>query len=408
MTDEGPPLHSLLRRRGDAGAGRVGMVELFFDLVFVFAITQLSHTLLDDLSARAALQIGLLLLGVWWVWIYTSWVTNWLDPERALVRACLFVLMLVGLILSASIPRAFADLGLAFAAAYVLMQVGRTLFVLWAVRGERVSMVRNFQRILAWFCLSAVFWIAGAFAEGNARLGLWSAALAIEFISPSVYFYVPGLGRSTLADWDVDGAHMAERCALFIILSLGESLLVSGATFAKTPWSAVSVAALVIAFLGTVAMWWLYFDKGEHAGVHRITSAADPGRHARMAYTYLHLPIVAGIIVCAVADELLLAHPDHATNAGLAAIVGGPALYLVGVGAFKWVNSDRPRPPLSHLVGLALLAALAVPAYMHLLSALAVGALACAALITVAVWEHISLRARPHAAPVGARDPRSR
>jgi low temperature requirement protein LtrA len=402
MTDENPSPRSLLRRRGHAGAGRVGMVELFFDLVFVFAITQLSHTLLDDLSARSALQIGLLLLGVWWVWIYTCWVTNWLDPERVPVRACLFVLMLAGLILSASIPKAFSDLGLVFAAAYVLMQVGRTLFFLWAVRDEHIARVRNFQRILVWFCLSAVFWIAGALADGDARLGLWAAALAIEFISPSLYFYVPGLGRSTLADWDVDGAHMAERCALFIILSLGESLLVSGATFAKAPWSAVSVAAFVVAFVGTVAMWWLYFDKGEHAGVHRITSAADPGRHARVAYTYLHLPIVAGIIVCAVADELVLAHPDHATDAGLAAMIGGPALYLLGVGAFKWVSSDRPRPPLSHLIGLALLAALAVPAFMHLLSALAVGAWACAALVAVAVWEHLSLRARPHAAPAGA------
>lgn len=402
MTDENPSPRSLLRRRGHTGAGRVGMVELFFDLVFVFAITQLSHTLLGDLSARSALQIGLLLLGVWWVWTYTSWVTNWLDPERVPVRAGLFVLMLAGLILSASIPKAFAGLGPAFAAAYVFMQVGRTVFFLWAVRGERVSMVRNFQRILVWFCLSAVFWIAGALADGDARLGLWAAALAIEFIAPSLYFFVPGLGRSALADWDVDGAHMAERCALFIIIALGESLLVSGATFATTPWSPVSVSAFIVAFVGTVAMWWLYFDKGEHAGVHRITSAADPGRHARAAYTYLHLPIVAGIIVCAVADELLLAHPDHATNAGLAAMIGGPALYLLGIGAFKWASSDRPLPPLSHLVGLALLAALAVPAFLHLLSALAVGALACAALVTVAVWEHVALRTGTHAAPARA------
>jgi low temperature requirement protein LtrA len=402
MTIEGTPQRSLLRRRDDAGAGRVGMVELFFDLVFVFAITQLSHTLLGDLTVRSALQLGLLLLGVWWVWIYTTWVTNWLDPERVPVRACLFVLMLAGLVMSASLPKAFTDMGLVFASSYVFMQVGRTLFFLWAVRGERVSRVRNFQRILVWFGLSAVFWIAGALAEGDARLGLWATALAIEFVSPALYFFVPGLGRSTLADWDVDGAHLAERCALFIILSLGESLLVSGATFAKAPWSAATVAAFVAAFISAVAMWWLYFDKGEHAGVHRMTSAADPGRHARVAYTYLHLPIVAGIIVSAVADELVLAHPDHATDAGIVAMLGGPALYLIGVGGFKWVSHDRPLPPLSHLTGLALLAALAVPAFAHLLSALAIVALACAVLVLVAVWEHVSLRARAHGVPARA------
>ena len=378
------------------------MVELFFDLVFVFAITQLSHTLLGDMTALSALQVGLLLLGVWWVWIYTSWVTNWLDPERVPVRACLFVLMLAGLVMSASLPKAFTDKGLAFASAYVFMQVGRTLFFLWAVRGERLAMIRNFQRILVWLSLSAVFWVAGALAEGDARLALWAAALAIEFVSPALFFFVPGLGRSTLADWDVDGGHLAERCALFIIIALGESLLVSGATFANTPWSGTTVSAFVAAFVGAVAMWWLYFDKGEHAGVHRITSATDPGRHARVAYTYLHLPIVAGIIVSAVADELVLAHPDHASDAGIVAMLGGPALYLIGVGGFKWVSNDRPWPPLSHLAGLALLAALAVPSFAHLLSALAIVALACSVLVLVAVWEHVSLRTHPHATPARA------
>jgi len=402
MTQEGAPPRSLLRRRGEAGGGRVGMVELFFDLVFVFAVTQLSHTLLADLSVRSALQVGLLLLGVWWVWVYTSWVTNWLDPERVPVRVCLFVLMLAGLVMSVSLPKAFGERGLAFAAAYVFMQVGRPLFFLWAVRGERIARVRNFQRIFVWASLAAVFWIAGALADGHARLASWVAALAIEVVGPALYFRVPGLGRSTLADWDVDGAHMAERCALFIIIALGESLLVSGATFATATWSAATIAAFVVAFVGTVSMWWLYFDKGEHAGVHRITTAADPGRHARVAYTYLHLPVVAGIIVSAVGDELVLAHPGHATGAGIAVMVGGPALYLLGVGAFKWVSNDRPLPPLSHMVGLLLLAALALPAFAHLLSALALAASVCAVLVIVAAWEHVSLRSGNRHAPARA------
>ncbi|MCC6192837.1 MAG: low temperature requirement protein A [Burkholderiales bacterium] len=371
------------------------MVELFFDLVFVFAVTQLSHTLLAHPEPRTALEVGVLLTAVWWVWIYTSWTTNWLDPERIPVRVCMFVLMLAGLALSVSIPQAFGERGLAFAAAYTFMQVGRTSFFLWAVRHERAGMRRNFQRILAWLALAAVFWIAGGFASDGARLALWAVALGIEIVSPAIYFWVPGLGRSSVADWDVDGGHMAERCALFIIIALGESLLVTGSTFAQTAWNGAIVGGFLSAFVGTVAMWWLYFHRGAAAGHHRIAAAADPGRPARLAYTYLHLPIVAGIIVSAVADEMVLAHPGHAGAAAIVAAIGGPALYLGGVAAFKWVSYDRMLPPLSHMVGLVLLAALIVPAALHLLSALALHVATTAVLVIVGAWEEISLARAP-------------
>lgn len=381
----------LLRRDG-AERSRVGMVELFFDLVFVFAVTQLSHGLLEHLDWAGALRTGLLMMAVWWVWIYTSWVTNWLDPERAPVRGALFVLMLAGLAMSAALPQAFDDRGLVFAAAYVFMQVGRTLFFLWAVRGEPLPMRRNFQRILAWLALAGACWLAGGLAQGDARLAWWALALGIEVVSPALYFWVPGLGRSSVQDWNVDGGHLAERCALFVIIALGESLLVSGATVAKLTWSPPVVAAFVAAFLGAVAMWWLYFDKGLAAGHHRIAHADDPGRHARLAYTYLHLPIVAGIVLCAVGDELVLAHPDHASPAAIVVMLGGPALYLAGVGAFKWTSRARRLPPLSHLVGLALLALLVLPAAWHWLSALALLAATAAVLWLVVAWELVSLR----------------
>jgi low temperature requirement protein LtrA len=388
---------SLLRREG-AERGRVTMVELFFDLVFVFAVTQLSHGLLAHLDGATSVRTGLLMVAVWWVWIYTSWATNWLDPERAPVRAALFMLMLAGLVMSAAIPQAFAERGLAFALAFVFMQVGRTLFFLWAVRAESLAMRRNFQRINVWLALSGALWIAGGLAAPESRLGWWATALAIEFVAPSLYFWVPGLGRSAVQDWNVDGGHMAERCALFVIIALGESLLVSGATFAQARWTAPVVAAFVLTFVGAVAMWWLYFDRGFAAGHHRIAQAADPGRHARFAYTYLHLPIVAGIVLCAVADELVLAHPDHVSNAAMVVMLGGPALYLAGVGAFKWACRDLPLPPLSHLVGLGLLALLAVPATLHWLSALALMGGCVGVLVLVAVWEHLSLRASPASA----------
>jgi len=383
---------SLLRGRGSLDSGKVGMVELFFDLVFVFAVTQLSHSLLAQLSILGAVQVALLMVAVWWVWIFTSWITNWLDPEKLPIRLGLFGLMIAGLLLSSSIPKAFTERGLMFASAFVFMQVGRTLFAIWAVRGESLSMTRNFQRILAWLMCSGVFWIAGAFLDGQQRLLCWALALLIELISPSLYFWVPGLGRSSLSDWNVEGNHMAERCALFVIIALGESLLVTGATFAELTLSATGVMAFLVAVLGSIGMWWVYFDSGAERAHHRIAHSSDPGRQARIAYTYLHVLIVAGVIVSAVADELVLVHPDHASDAGILVIVGGPWLFLLGNALFKWVMSDRPLPPLSHLAGLVLLM-LALPlALNHWFSALVLGALTTAIVVLVALWESLALR----------------
>ncbi|MDB5982380.1 MAG: ltrA [Pseudomonas sp.] len=383
---------SLLRSRGSQDSGKVGMIELFFDLVFVFAVTQLSHSLLANLTGQGALQVSMLLLAVWWVWIFTSWITNWLDPELIPVRLALFVLLLAGLVLSVSIPKAFGERGLLFACAYVSMQVGRTLFAIWAVRHEAENMTRNFQRILVWLLCAGVFWISGGLAEGNWRVGLWGVALVIDLISPSVYFWVPGLGRSSLDDWDIEGNHMAERCGLFVIIALGESLLVTGATFAQQDLDLNSTSAFFVSVLGSVAMWWVYFDSGAERAHHRIAHSDDPGREARNAYTYLHTLIIAGIIVTAVADEIVLMHPNYATTPDVSAILAGPTLYLLGTALFKMVTAERIIVPLSHLIGLILLLILAPFAFAQWLSALTLGALTTGILLVVATWEAIALR----------------
>jgi low temperature requirement protein LtrA len=157
---------TLLRQRDHEDSHRVAPVELFFDLVFVFAVTQLSHTLLEDLTTTGALRTLLLFLAVWWLWIFTSWVTNWLDPDRLPVRVMLFALMLGGLVLSSSIPQAFGDRGLVFGAVFAAMQVGRTLFVAFVMRRHHQSHYLSFLRIAAWLLLSGVFWVLGGLAEG--------------------------------------------------------------------------------------------------------------------------------------------------------------------------------------------------------------------------------------------------
>jgi low temperature requirement protein LtrA len=382
---------ALLRDRSRAGSGRVGMVELFFDLVFVFAVTQLSHKLLASLTLDNLVQVTLLFLAVWWVWMYTAWTTNWLDPERVPVRICLFLLTVAGLFLSVSIPESFAERGLVFASAYVSMQVGRTLYVLWAVHGGAPRLAGTFQRIGIWFLLSGVFWIVGGFAEPGARLSWWALALVIELVGPWARFWVPGLGASSVADWNVDGGHMAERCSLFIIIALGESLLVTGATFAELTWDAPILVAFFSAVLSSILMWWIYFDTGAERAAHRISHAEAPGRQARSVYTYVHIVIVAGIIVCAVADEIVLMHPDHGSLGGLLAILGGPACYLLGAAWFKWLTNDRRTPPLSHMIGLVLIAMLAWPALTHTITPLICGLATTLVFAVVAGWEAIAL-----------------
>jgi low temperature requirement protein LtrA len=390
---------ALLRDRTVEGSGRVGMVELFFDLVFVFAVTQLSHKLLAHLTLDNLVQVTLLFLAVWWVWMYTAWTTNWLDPERIPVRICLFLLTVAGLFLSVSLPNSFAERGIVFAGAYVSMQVGRTLFVLWAMRGESERRVRNFQRIGAWLVVSAVIWIVGALADPHTRLAWWMLALGIEVAGPWAQFWLPGLGRSSIADWDVDGSHMSERCALFVIIALGESLLVTGATFAELTWDTSTLVAFFSAVLGSILMWWIYFDTGAERAHHRIVHAGDPGRTARSAYSYVHVVIVAGIIVCAVADEVVLMHPNHGSNGAYLAILGGPACYLLGAAWFKWLTNDRRTPPLSHTAGLVLVAMLAWPALTHAVTPLVCGAATTVIFAVVACWEAVALYSTRSALP---------
>ncbi|MDB0568973.1 low temperature requirement protein A [Ralstonia solanacearum] len=369
---------------GAHGHHRVTNIELFFDLVFVFAVTQLSHLLIGNFTPVGGAQTLLLMLAVWWVWIFTSWVTNWLDPERLAIRLLLLALMTAGLLLSASLPQAFGSRGLAFALAYVFMQFGRTLFFLWAVRGESPGMRRNFQRIAAWLGLSAVFWLAGGLAEGSARWACWIVALGIEWLGPSAGFYTPGLGRSTVDDWNVEGGHMAERCSLFIIIALGESVLVTGSTFAGLDWSPANIAAMAVSFIGSLAMWWLYFDTIAERGSQTISHAADPGRLARLAYTYIHVLLVAGIIVGAVADEFVLAHPVGHPHPGAAlTVLGSAALYLLGNLLFKCAIFGRARA--AHVLGLVALGLVGLVAAA--LPALAVSALATLVLCGTAAWE---------------------
>ena len=218
-----------LMRDRTQGRERVTTVELFFDLVYVFAVTQLSHYLLRHLTAAGALQTALLLVMVWLLWAYTTWLTNWLDPDRIPVRLLLLALMLVGLAMSAALPRAFADSGLLIGVAYAVMQIGRSAFAIWALRGQQLA--ANYQRILAWCCVSGALAIAGGLtASAFPRALFWLLAVGVDLLGGMAGFYTPWLGRSTTREWDIEGGHFAERCQGFILIALGESIVVIGGT----------------------------------------------------------------------------------------------------------------------------------------------------------------------------------
>ncbi len=371
---------------------RVTYAELLFDLVFVYAITQISQTLLGRFSPLGAIQVTLLFLAVWWVWVFTTWITNWLNPELTPVRILLFLLMLGGLVLSTSIPTAFEARGLCFATAYAAMQVGRTMFWLASVPPGRTLVRWNAIRILVWLSVSAVIWILGGFAQGQSRLVLWTVALAIEYVAPAARFWIPLYGPSTIEEWAVEGGHIAERCAGFIIIALGEAIVVNAATFADLTWTTETVGAFVSAFVGSIAMWWIYFHKGAEAGSELISRSSESGRLARLAYTYLHMPIVAGIILSAVADELVLKHPDGASDLrAISTAIGGPSLFLIGTILFKY--SIRGFLQLSHGVGI--IAFIILAWFARDLSPLMLSALATAIMILVAVWESLSLGSSP-------------
>jgi low temperature requirement protein LtrA len=263
---------------------------------------------------------------------------------------------MASLLMSASLPEAFGERGLLFAGAYVAMQVGRTVFIAANLRDDP-PLRRNFQRVLSWLLAAGVLWLAGGLAHGTARELLWLAALAVDFGAPLVGFWTPGLGRSRTTDWTISGGHFGERFPLFLILALGESILVTGSVFGELPLTAGSVTAFVVAFLGSVALWWVYFDRSAEYAGEVIAGSLDPGRLGRSAYTYCHLPMVAGIIVAAVGDELVIAHPGgHASAATTTTVLLGPALFLAGHALFKWVMWGRLS--VTRLLAIAALAGL--------------------------------------------------
>jgi low temperature requirement protein LtrA len=260
-----------------------------------------------------------------------------LDTETIPVRLLLLALMLVSLLMAVAIPDAFGEHALLFAVSYVAIQVGRHAFLTFAAAEPGTMERERAGRILTWFVAAGVLWIAGALVDGPARVALWLAALALDYGAPLVLFWVPGRPRLEDATWDVGTEHFAERFGLFIILALGESIVLIGATTSESDLTSATILAFVMAFLASAAIWWLYFTSVARVGEHYLAVSENRTTLARDGYTYLHVVFAAGIIMTAVGDELVIAHPTEVLPPQEAtAVAAGPAIYLVALTLFGY------------------------------------------------------------------------
>lgn len=340
-----------LRTLAAGESPRVTNIELFFDLVYVFTIIQLSHFLLAHATWLGALEAMTLFAAVWWAWNYTSWATNWLNPDHASGRGLMVILMGCALLMAIAMPQAFSSRAGLFVGAYVSMAVIRAAYMAIVFRGE--TMGRNYTQLCAWSLISGLFWIAGALLP-DARLLLWIVAVIIDYAAPYAGFWLPGMGATPMESWPLRGLHLLERNQQVFIIALGESILLLGGLLVGHELHADIVVAAIIGFLLIVTLWWIYFVHLTESGEHRFTHEADHTKLARTGLAYAHGIMVCGAIVVAVAIELIVAHPHDAIHVPVAIIAAaGPSIFLLGSALF--LRTMAQKMPLTYLAAAAAL-----------------------------------------------------
>jgi low temperature requirement protein LtrA len=292
--------------RAPDGERVVTPLELFFDLVYVFAIGQLSHHLLAHVDLRTGAETAVMTLAVVYAWYMVAWGANWLDPDRMAVRLLLIGLTFASLLMSAAIPDAFDGRAWLFVTGYLLIQIGRCVFLIVALRGRPLG--EHFVNDLVWELLSGALWIAGACCDGDARLALWGAAVVATHTGAWALHWLPGRGRAIdLGHTEIAGGHLVERFRLFFIIALGETVLTTGTAFSDEPFQVERLLALAIGFTGTVALWWCYFHRAERIGVELVERADDAGAVGWLGTWTLTLMVLA-LVAVAVADTV---HADE-------------------------------------------------------------------------------------------------
>jgi low temperature requirement protein LtrA len=312
---------------GGPGPKRVGFLELFFDLVFVFAVTQLVSVLHDDHTTGGWARVGILLWLVWWAWSQYTWAGNAIDVDRRSTRV--WVLVATGVMLAAgtTLPDAFADNGeaVAFALLYAAVRV-LALALYWFGLADDRAHQAALRTYLPIQLLSPALVVVGGLVGGDAQLWIWVGAIVVDLIS------VAAAGRG---EFRVDPGHFAERHGLIVIIALGESVIVTGLTASELGLGSEVAVLLAIAFVAVAGFWWSYFDWVHEAATERLAGEPDHRRRGHLArdlFTLGHLPIVAGVVVFAAAIETALPHPAETLETfGVTALAVAPTLVLGGV-----------------------------------------------------------------------------
>ncbi|MGN9775908.1 low temperature requirement protein A [Micromonospora sp. H33] len=351
--------------------GRATFLELFFDLVFVFALTRISARAFEDLALEPGGVEGwtvvtgggktlLVLFALWAVWQGTAWTTSRYDPHHAWVQLIVMIALVASMVMGVALSRAFRETGMAFAVAYVVAQVSRPLILLIALgehpyRGLKV-------RMLLTFTSTGILWIVGALLPTNPRVVLWATALALEYLAARFGWPVPGLGRSTISKWDIAGEHLAERYQQFFLIALGETILVAGFAFDPGPYGAGQIAAFAAALAATILLWRIYVQRAGQILGEAVAKARHPATIGRSAAD-THLVMIVGLTALAVGYELAIRHPlQQPEHAWVVMALGGPALFLIGRARFEYEVFGRVSP--SRWIGaLALLAS--APLLLH-------------------------------------------
>ena len=309
-------------------------LELFFDLVFVLALTQCTALMADD-PTWEGLARGLLVLGMlWWSWVGYAWLTSVVDPEEGTVRLAMFAAMAALLVSALCVPQAFGDLGLLFAGAYGIVRAAQIVLFMVASRDDP-DLRKSVVGLAGSTALGVGLLAVASFTDGTLQGAIWALALAVDMGGPYLF------GQD---GWKLVPAHFAERHGLILIIALGESIVAIGVG-SEAGVDAGVVAAAVLGVAVAAALWWLYFDVVALVAERRLTNA-EAGREqngiARDSFSYLHFPMVAGIVLLALGLKKTLAHvEDPLKLVPAAATLGGTAIYLLAHVAFRWRNVHR-------------------------------------------------------------------